>query len=163
MAHDSQNSALSLEHQRLMELVEAEDAANGEVGCGRDWGSKLPVYLQTCQVNISDAAFQELLRKHLEHRMVDSDFDHIVNRVRLFIEPIVVNAHIQGSSVAVQPVPIDAVVEQIPSQELHERFKADLGAVCSDAELEKIVAFTHQVIHQAALKSRLGLASTAQH
>jgi len=27
-------------YQRLMELIKAEDAANGEVGCGRDLGNK---------------------------------------------------------------------------------------------------------------------------
>ncbi|NER19818.1 MAG: hypothetical protein F6J96_03480 [Symploca sp. SIO1C2] len=38
-------------HQRLMELVEAEDASNGEVGCGGDWEEQLPIYLRTCGIN----------------------------------------------------------------------------------------------------------------
>jgi hypothetical protein len=54
-------------YQRLMELVEAEDASNGEVGCGRDWGERLPVYLRTCGINISDQTLRNLLREHLGH------------------------------------------------------------------------------------------------
>ncbi|MEQ8963833.1 MAG: hypothetical protein RLP02_39000 [Coleofasciculus sp. C2-GNP5-27] len=43
-----------IRYQRLMELVEAEDASNGEVSCGRDWGERLPIYLRICGINISD-------------------------------------------------------------------------------------------------------------
>jgi hypothetical protein len=162
MADDSQKSALSLEHQRLLELVEAEDAANGEVGCGRNWGSKLPVYLGTCHINVSDAAFRELLREYLGHRLMEVDFDRIVNLVQAFVEPIVVNAHIQGSSIAVQPIPT-AAVQEIPSEELHQRFKTDLGEVFSEAELGYVVAFTHYVIHQVVLEPWPALALTAQY
>ena len=94
----------------------------------------------------SDAAFRELLREHLGHQLREIDFDRIVQRVRAFIAPIVVNAHIQDAFAAMQPVPSDAVLEQIPTQALYQRFKADLGAVCSEVELEQIVTFTQQAI-----------------
>jgi hypothetical protein len=58
-------------YQRLMELVEAEDASNGEVGCGRDWGEQLPVYLRTCGINISDETLRNLLREHLGHVLME--------------------------------------------------------------------------------------------
>lgn len=151
------DSALSPEHQRLMELIEAEDASNGEVGCGRIWGSKLPVYLRVCHINVEDTAFRELLREHLGHRLMEVDFDRIVKLVRTFIEPIVVNAHIQGTSVAVQPIPTEPNIEEIPTEELQQRFKADLGEVCSQTELEQITAFTHHVVHQVLLKSSSNL------
>jgi hypothetical protein len=156
------DSAWSPEHQRLMELVEAEDASNGEVGCGRNWGSRLPVYLQTCHINVEDTAFRELLREHLGHRLMEVDFDRIVRLVRTFIEPIVVNAHIQGTLIAVQPIPTEPLIEEIPNEELQQRFKADLGEVCSQAELEQIVTFTHYVIHEVLLKSSLDLMLTVQ-
>lgn len=151
MAYNSHNSALSSEHQRLMELVEVEDAANGEVG----WGSKLPVYLQTCHINISDAAFRDLLREHLGHRLMEVKLDRIVKQVQAFVEPVVVNAHIQGSVVAVPSIPTDTVTELIPSKELYHRFKTDLGEVCSDADLKQLVAFTHQVIHRAVQQNSI--------
>ena len=40
-------------YPRLLELIEAEDAANGEVGGGRNLGNKPSVYLKTCGINIA--------------------------------------------------------------------------------------------------------------
>ncbi|AFZ10726.1 hypothetical protein Osc7112_6599 (plasmid) [Oscillatoria nigro-viridis PCC 7112] len=48
-----------------MELIEAEDAANEEVGCGRNLGNKPSVYLKTCGINISDEKLRNLLREYL--------------------------------------------------------------------------------------------------
>lgn len=41
-------------HQRLMELIEAEDAANGEVGCGRDLGNKVSGYFSAHEITLED-------------------------------------------------------------------------------------------------------------
>ncbi len=68
-------------------------------------------------------------------------------------EPIVLNAYIQGSSVAVQPTPANVAVEQIPNKDLYQRFKTDLGTVYTEAELNQIVAFTHHVIHRVVLEA----------
>lgn len=46
-------------YQRLMELIEAEDVANGEVGCGRDWGTKLSGYLSTREINLEDEKYHQ--------------------------------------------------------------------------------------------------------
>lgn len=48
-----------------MEGIAAEDAANGEVGCGRDWGNKVSVYLSTYEINVSDEKLRGLLREYL--------------------------------------------------------------------------------------------------
>lgn len=52
-------------HQRLMELIEAEDAANGEVGCGRSLGKGLSDYFSTRGIALDDEKLKSLLREHL--------------------------------------------------------------------------------------------------
>ncbi|BAU15705.1 hypothetical protein LEP3755_62700 (plasmid) [Leptolyngbya sp. NIES-3755] len=152
MTEITSNSLSSLAHQRLMELVEAEDAASGEVGCGRDWGSKLPVYLQTCQINLSEDAFRELLSEHLGEHLEERDFDRIIGAVRFFIESIVVNAHLQLESS--QRCNGATVPQHIPTLQLRKRFEQDLGEVCSTQQIEQIVQFAHQTIHAAVLHPR---------
>jgi hypothetical protein len=146
------NSSLTLDHQRLLELIEAEDAANGEVGCGRDWGSKLPIYLQTCHLNVSDTAFRELLREHLGHVLMERDFDRIVEGVLYFIEPIVVEAHLQTPVSAERQR--EATPEYIPTEQLKARFQQDLGGICSSGQIDRVVHFAHQAIHRAVLNPR---------
>jgi hypothetical protein len=146
------NSLNDVQHQRLMELVEAEDAASGEVGCGRDWGSKLPVYLQTCHINVSDEALRALLREYLAPPLEERDFDRIVEAVRSFIETIVVDAHLQGLSEKNRT--FADVPEHIPTVQLTERFQQDLGDICSSIRIEQIVQFTHQTINRTVLNPR---------
>ncbi|PSB17277.1 hypothetical protein C7B65_19235 [Phormidesmis priestleyi ULC007] len=54
-------------YQRLMELIEAEDAANGEVGCGRDLGNRISGYLSTHEIAIEDEKLKRFLQEHLGH------------------------------------------------------------------------------------------------
>jgi hypothetical protein len=137
-------------YQRLMELVEAEDASNGEVGCGRDWGEQLPVYLRTCGINISDETLRNLLREHLGHVLMERDFDSIVTQVSRFIESLVVQAHTRSERTKPSLTPS----EHVPTGELRKIFQSELGEFCNDADIEQIVQFTHQVIHKAVLHPR---------
>ena len=155
-SHLSQTTADLTSQQQLLQGVEAEDASNGEVGCGRDWGDKLPVYLATKGINVSPEGLRTLLREHLGHVLMERDFDSIVNQVTRFIEPLVVEAHIQSHSpksvswkAPNQPIP-----EHIPTEELKQRLLEDLGEVLTEKNLEQIIQFTHQVVHKAVLRPR---------
>jgi hypothetical protein len=141
-------------YQRLMELVEAEDASNGEVGCGRDWGERLPVYLRTCGINISDEKLRTLLREHLGNVLMERDFDSIMTQVSRFIESVMVQVHSQSEFPKPSPTQTEQVTEHMPTAKLRQSFQSELGEFCNDADIEQIVQFTHQVIHQAVLHPR---------
>jgi len=141
-------------YQRLMELVEAEDASNGEVGCGRDWGKLLPVYLRTCGINIADDKLRTLLREHPGNVLMERDFDSIMTQVSRFIESVVVQVHSQSESPKPSPTQTEQVTEHIPTAELRQSFQSELGEFLNDADIEQIVQFTHQIIHQAVLHPR---------
>ncbi len=141
-------------YQRLMELVEAEDASNGEVGCGRDWGEQLPVYLRTCGINISDETLRNLLREHLGHVLMERDFDSIVTQVSRFIESLVVQVHTRSERAKLSSTLSEHVAEHIPTAELRKIFQSELGEFCNDSDIEQFVQFTHQVIHKAVLHPR---------
>jgi hypothetical protein len=141
-------------YQRLMELVEAEDASNGEVGCGRDWGEQLPVYLRTCGINISDETLRNLLREHLGHVLMERDFDSIVTQVSRLIESLVVQVHTRSERSKLSSTLSEHVAEHIPTAELRKIFQSELGEFCNDADIEQIVQFTHRVIHKAVLHPR---------
>jgi hypothetical protein len=141
-------------YQRLMELVEAEDASNGEVGCGRDWGKLLPVYLRTCGINIADDKLRTLLREHPGNVLMERDFDSIMTQVSRFIESVVVQVHSQSESPKPSPTQTEQVTEHIPTAELRQSFQSELGEFLNDADIEQIVQFTHQIIHKAVLHPR---------
>lgn len=61
----SDTSVETTKNQHLMELVAAEDAANGEVGCGRLASSNFLAYLNNRSINIDDENFRSLLLSHL--------------------------------------------------------------------------------------------------
>ncbi|NET60703.1 MAG: hypothetical protein F6K47_32565 [Symploca sp. SIO2E6] len=137
-----------------MELVEAEDASNGEVGCGGDWGEQLPIYLRTCGINISDEKLRILLREHLGNVLMERDFDSIITQISRFIESVAVQAHIQPEPPQSSPIQTEQVTEHIPTAELKQSFQSELGEFCNDTNIEQIVQFTHQVIHKAVLHPR---------
>lgn len=155
-SHLSQTTPDLTSQQRLLQGVEAEDASNGEVGCGRDWGEKLPVYLATYGINVSDEGLRTLLREHLGHVLMERDFDSIVNQVSRFIEPLVVEAHTQSSTSqsASWKAPNQTIPEHIPTEELKQLLVEDLGEVLADSDLAQIIQFTHQVVDQAVQSPR---------
>src|SRR6476469_2453899 len=85
-------------HQRLLELVEAEDAANGEVGCGRDLRKGLSGYLSTRGVALDDEQLKSLLREHLGHMLMEPDFDSITTQIQRRLESLVVQPLDSASS-----------------------------------------------------------------
>lgn len=141
-------------HKRLMELVEAEDAANGEVGCGRDWGDKLSGQLITCGINISDENLRTLLREHLGHLLMERDFDSITSQVRRAVESLVVQANTQSELQLKPPATTEQVIEHIPTEELRQFFQAELGELFAQTSVEQIIQFTHYCVHKAVLYPR---------
>ncbi len=141
-------------HQRLMELVEAEDAANGEVGCGRNLGDRPSVYLKTCGINISDEKLRNLLREYLGHLLMEVDFDSIVTQVSYFIELLVVQESTRSSNPQPKLTPSESVAEYIPTPELKQCIESELGEFCSSSAIEQIVLYARQVIHNSILQPR---------
>lgn len=141
-------------YPRLMELIEAEDAANGEVGCGRDLGNKPSVYLKTCGINISDEKLRNLLREYLGHLLMELDFDSIINQVSHFVESLVVQEHTRLEHQRQEIRLLESVVEHIPANELKQCIESELGEFCSETAIEQIVQHTHQVIHYSILQPR---------
>lgn len=141
-------------HQRLMELVEAEDAANGEVGCGRNLGDRPSVYLKTCGINISDEKLRNLLREYLGHLLMEVDFDSIVTQVSYFVESLVVQESIRSANHQPELTPKELVAEYIPTPELKQCIESELGEFCSSSAIEQILLYTCQVIHNSVLQPR---------
>ncbi|MCU0546875.1 MAG: hypothetical protein MUE44_32715 [Oscillatoriaceae cyanobacterium Prado104] len=141
-------------HQRLMELVEAEDAANGEVGCGRNLGERPSVYLKTCGINISDEKLRNLLREYLGHLLMEVDFDSIVTQVSYFIESLVVQESTRSANPQPKLTPSESVAESIPTPELKQCIESELGEFCSSSAIEQIVLYARQVIHNSILQPR---------
>ncbi len=69
----------SIQNQRLIELIEAEDAANGEVACGAGDDFFLD-YLHYRSINQSDEQLRILLRGHLGHVLTEPDFNAIASQ-----------------------------------------------------------------------------------
>jgi hypothetical protein len=152
------NSLISsfMSQEQLMEGIAAEDAANGEIGCGRDWGSKFAVYLSTCGINVSHEKLMGLLREYLGAVLMETDFERIVQRITRFIEPLVVEAHIQyqNPQPTTKPAVIEKVPEYIPSEKIREILVADLGDYLDATEIENIIQVSHQAIHKSFLRPR---------
>ncbi|MEG4202766.1 hypothetical protein QUA20_02375 [Microcoleus sp. Pol7_A1] len=144
----------TIRHQRLRELVEAEDAANGEVGCGRNLGDRPSVYLKTCGINISDEKLRNLLREYLGHLLMEIDFDSIVTQVSYFIESLVVQESSRSPDSQPKLTPLESVAEYIPTPELKQCIESELGEFCSPSAMEQIVLYTCQVIHNSILQPR---------
>jgi hypothetical protein len=141
-------------HQRLMELVEAEDAANGEVGCGRNLGDRPSVYLKICGINISDEKLRNLLREYLGHLLMEVDFDSIVTQVSYFVESLVVQESTRSANPQPKLKPSESVAEYIPARELKQCIESELGEFCSSSAIEQIICYTRQVIHNSILQPR---------
>jgi hypothetical protein len=136
-------------HQRLLELIEAEDAANGEVGCG----GKISGPCSTRGVGLEDEKLKSLLREHLGHRLMEPDFDAITAQIQHQIESLVP----QVSSKAISPgfpLPPAKTTEHIPTETLKELFQSQIAEFCSEDALECLIQISHQIIHQAVLRPR---------
>jgi hypothetical protein len=129
-------------HQRLLELVEAEEAANGEVGCGRDLGKGLSGYLSTREVVLDDEQLKNLLREHLGHILMEPDFDSITTQIQRGLESLVVQS-LNNSSSSATLLDSTNVIEHIPTEELRELFQSQIADFCSEDTLEQLIQFSH--------------------
>ncbi|NJO41613.1 MAG: hypothetical protein HC865_13490 [Cyanobacteria bacterium RU_5_0] len=140
-------------HQRLMELIEAEDAANGEVGCGRDLGNRISGYFSNCEIAFEDENLKRFLQAHLGHILMEPDFDAITTQIQHQIESLLIPAASQ--SLGSEPPPASTnVTAHVPTKALKELFQSQLAEFCSEAALEQLIQFSHQIIHKAVLRPR---------
>lgn len=140
-------------HQRLLELIEAEDAANGEVGCGRDLGKGLSGYLSTRGVVLDEEKLKSLLREHLGHILMEPDFDSIATQIQRRLESLVVQS-LDSSSSSASLLDSTTVTEHISTEELRELFQAQIADFCSEDILEQLIQLSHQIIHKAVFQPR---------
>lgn len=140
-------------HQRLLELVEAEDAANGEVGCGRDLGKGLSGCLSNRGVALDEEQLKSLLREHLGHILREPDFDAITTQIQRRLESLFVQFPNSSSSSA-SLLDSTNVTEHIPTKELRELFQPQIADLCSEDTLEQLIQLSHQIIHKAVLQPR---------
>jgi len=140
-------------HQRLMELIEAEDAANGEVGCGRALGNRISGYFSTREMALEDDKLKRFLQEHLGHILMEPDFDAIATQIQRQLESLVIPAASQllGSEL---PLASTNVAAHVPTEALKALFQSQLAEFCSEAALEQLIQFSHQIIHKAVLRPR---------
>lgn len=140
-------------HQRLMELIEAEDAANGEVGCGRDLGSRISGYFSNREIALEEEKLKHFLQEHLGHILMEPDVDSIATQIQRQIESLVIPASSQ--SLGSEPPPASTnVTAHVPTKALKELLQSQLAEFCSEAALEQLIQFSHQIIHKAVLRPR---------
>jgi hypothetical protein len=138
-------------HDRLMELVAAEDASNGEVGCGRAWESKLSGYWNTSSLNATGEPLKGLLQKHLGTILMEPDFDSIITQLQRQLE--VLAAPSQGDHFAPPLSAPPPETEYIPTAELRELFHP-LREQYSEHALEQLIQWTHCILHKAVSRPR---------
>lgn len=84
MSRKVSNPSTDPRHQQLMQFIEAEEASNGEVGCGQDWSNQLPESLHLYRLNHPDAPLQDVLYESLGQPLGDSDYDRILAAINAF-------------------------------------------------------------------------------
>jgi hypothetical protein len=151
-AQSKTTSKNAVRNQRLLELIEAEDAANGEVGCGRDLGKGLSSYLSTRGFALDDEKLKSLLREHLGHILMEPDFDSIATQIQRRLESLVMQSLDSSSSSASLSLASTNVTEHIPTKELRELFQSQIAESCSEDTLEHLIQLSHQIIHKAVLQ-----------
>ncbi len=145
----SDTSVETTKNQHLMELVTAEDAANGEVGCGRLASSNFLAYLNNRSINIDDENFRSLLNLHLGNILTERDFDSIISKVSRYIESVVEATTVPTTSVRQQT----EIVEHIPTSELQKLLQT-LTEFLPNGKEAQIIEYIHAIIHKAVLQPR---------
>lgn len=145
----SETSVETTKNQHLIELVAAEDAANGEVGCGRLASSNFLAYLNNRSINIDDENFRSLLNLHLGNILTERDFDSIISKVSRYIESVVAATTVPTTSARQQT----EIVEHIPTSELQKLLQA-LTEFLPNGKEAQIIEYIHTVIHKAVLQPR---------
>jgi len=140
-------------HQRLMELIAAEDAANGEVGCRQNLGNRISGSFSTREIALEDEKLKRFLQEHLGHILRETDFDAIATQIQRQLESLVIPASSQSLGCELPPASTN-VTAHIPTETLKELFQSQLAEFCSEAALEQLIQFSHQIIHKAVLRPR---------
>ncbi len=140
-------------YQRLMELVEAEDASQGEVGCGGNRGKRISEYFSTSGIIFDDEKLTSLLREHLGHILNEPDFDSITSQIQRQIESVIVPSFSHPLSSSSLSASVE-VTEHIPTDKLKALFQSQIAEFCSENILEQLVDFSHHIINKAALNPR---------
>jgi hypothetical protein len=143
----------SQQTQRLMELIAAEDAANGEVGCGVA-SDNFVQYLDNRSVNINGENLRQLLREHLGHTLTELDFDAIISQVSHYICSLVGQFNESISNIVPTGDSKDDFIEHISNTELQKYLQSELEEFLSTDLIEQIVRRTHSIIHQSVLQPR---------
>ena len=151
MTQSIQNNVVddSVQSQQLIELIDAEDAANGEVGCGIIADSFLD-YLHYRNLNRSDEQMRILLREHLGHILSDPDLDAILGQVHRYIETLLLGKNLKS----INAKNTLEIVKRIPDQELNGLLQVELGEYLSSACIVQVVEYTHAAIHKTILQPR---------
>ncbi len=137
----------------MLELIEAEDAANGEVGCGRDLRKGLSGYFSNRGMAIEDEKLKRLLREYLGHILMEPDFDSITIQIQRQIESLVPQA--SGKSLSSASLLASTnVTEHIPREELKELFQSQTAVFCPEDALEQLIQLCHQIIYKAVQQPR---------
>jgi hypothetical protein len=144
-------SVEQIQDQRFMEMIAAEEASNGEVGCGQLANTDFLAYLKIRSINIDDENFRSLLQTHLGQVLTEHDFDSIISQVSRKIESVVASTNAIPSTQSQHQAEI---VENIPTAILQQFLQVELGEFLPDAAIAKIVEFTHKVVHKAVLQPR---------
>jgi hypothetical protein len=140
-----------IQDQRFMEMIAAEEASNGEVGCGREKNGNFLKFLNNRSINIDDDNFRSLLQTHLGHVLTERDFDSIVSQVSRKIESVVASANALPVNITQHQAEI---VENIPTAILQQFLQVELGEFLSSDSIAQVIEFTHKVVHKAVLQPR---------
>ena len=93
------------------------------------------------------------MQEHLGQILMEPDFDSIATQVRRQIESLVIPASSQSLGSGL-PSASKNVTANVPTEALKELFQSQLAEFCSEAALEQLIQFSHQIIHKAVLRPR---------
>jgi hypothetical protein len=84
---------------------------------------------------------------------MEPDFDAIATQIQRQIESLVIPAASQ--SLGSEPPPASTnVTAHVSTEALKALFQSQLDEFCSEAALEQLIQFSHQIIHKAVLRPR---------
>lgn len=139
----------SIGTQRLMELIEAEDAANGEVGCGIE-SDRFLGYLYHRSHHQLEESLRVLLREHLGHILTEYDMEDIANQVHRYAETLIVNKNTTSPS---QKINLE-IVEHIPEPQIQNLLQVELGEYLPETSIRQVLDYTRIAIHKTVLQPR---------
>jgi hypothetical protein len=84
---------------------------------------------------------------------MEPDFDAIATQIQRQLESLVIP--VSSQSLGSEPPPASTkVTAHVPTEALKALFQSQLAEFCSEAALEQLIQFSHQIIHKAVLRPR---------